>query len=97
MEAVLYGVAEQNEEGLTMFLTDQDSISVPISMIKSIKTDQLNPGLYLERLEGTYYQVSVGVMLGKTHQYSENSGNFFTSFTSGYKFKPYLGIGLGLG
>ena len=95
--SIIYGVAEQNDESLTMFLTAQDSISVPISRIKSIKTNQLNPARYLERLEGTYYQVSVGVMLGKTHQNSESNGSFFTSFTSGYKFKPSFGIGLGVG
>jgi hypothetical protein len=66
-------------------------------MIKSIKTQKLNPELYLERSQGVYYQVSMGVLLGKSHNNSETRGSFSSSFTSGYRFNPMLGIGLGVG
>jgi len=95
--SVIWGITELQEESVIIFFSQKDSLSVSASMIKSIKTQKLNPELYLERSQGVYYQVSIGVLLGKSHNNSETRGSFSSSFTSGYRFNPMLGIGLGVG
>lgn len=95
--SVLWGVAEFQDETVKVFLSQKDSLSVPISMVKSLKTQKLNPELYLERSQGAYYQVTWGALLGKGNHDSENTSSFAASFTSGYRFKPLLAIGLGVG
>jgi len=95
--SVIWGVTEFQQENAIIFLSGKDSLIVPVSMIKSLKTQKLNPELYLERSQGPYYQVSVGVLLGKSHNNSENRGSVAASFTSGYKISPLFGLGLGVG
>ncbi len=95
--SVIWGVTEFQQENVIIFLSEKDSLTVPVSMIMSLKTQKLNPELYLERSQGPYYQVSVGVLLGKSHNNSENRGSFAASFTSGYRFTHLLGVGLGVG
>jgi len=95
--SVIWGVTELQEGTIKVFLNLKDSLSIPVSMIKSLKTQKLNPELYLNRSQGPYYQVTGGVLLGKGHQYLENTGSFAASFTSGYKISPLFGLGLGVG
>jgi len=95
--SVIWGLTEFQEESVIVFFSPKDSLLVPVSMIKSLKTHKLNPELYLERSQGPYYQFSVGVLMGKSHNTSENKGSFSASFTSGYRFSPMLGLGLGVG
>ncbi|MCZ6693079.1 MAG: hypothetical protein O6939_04160 [Bacteroidetes bacterium] len=95
--SVIWGMTEFQQEYIIIFLSEKDSLTVPVSMIKSLKTQKLNPELYLNRSQGAYYQVSWGVLLGKGHQYLENTGSFAASFAGGYKISPLIGLGLGVG
>jgi len=95
--SVIWGITEFQQDYVIIFLSEKDSLTVPVSMIKSLKAQKLNPDLYLERLQGPYYQVSVGALLGKSHNNSENRGSVAASFTSGYKISPLFGLGLGIG
>lgn len=95
--SVIWGISELEEGHIKIFLSSQDSLRVPDFMVKSIKTGKFNPELYMERMEGVYYEVSTGALIGKSYYFSENEGSFTASFTGGYKFKRMLGVGLGVG
>ena len=95
--SVIWGVAEFSEGSVTVFFTDEDSVSFPLAMVKAVETDRFNPNLYLDRTTGTYYQLTLAMMLGKGHHDSENIGSFSSSVISGYKFMRALGVGIGVG
>lgn len=95
--SIIWGLGELEGQQMKIFLDSQDSITVPVEYVKTLKTGKLNPDLYMERVLGPYCQVSVGVLLGKSYQYTDNEASFSASFTSGYKFKRSLGIGIGVG
>ena len=95
--SVIWGVSESGPDNLKVWMNQQDSLIIPMATVKSLKTGKLNPELYVNRLQGVYYQFSSGVLVGKYSEYSDNEVNFSASFVSGYKFKPSLGVGLGVG
>ena len=95
--STIWGLTEIKQDQVIIFVTEEDSLIVPAENIKSLKTGKLNPDLYLDRVQKFYYQVSTGVLVGSSHQYSSNEASFSASFISGYKLKRMLGLGLGVG
>jgi len=94
--SVIWGLSEIEQDQVRIYLNSGDSISMPVEYIKSLKKGKLNPEYYQHRLEGVYYQVTTGVLLGKSYQYSGNEPGFTASFVSGYKFNRFWGAGLGM-
>jgi hypothetical protein len=95
--STIWGLSEIKQDQVIIHVNAKDSIIIPAENIKSLKTNKLNPELYQDNLEGLYNQVSTGVLVGSTHQYSGNEGSFSASFVSGYKLKQQFGLGLGVG
>ena len=95
--SIIWGLSEIDSDLVKIYLTNGDSIAVPVEHIKSLKTGKINPEWYSSRIFGVYYQISAGVLIGKSSQYSVNTASFSTSFVSGYKFNQWWGIGLGMG
>lgn len=95
--SIIWGITEIQENQIKIFLDQERSIVVPDSSIKSLKTGKLNPELYLKRTPGVYYQISTGVLIGKQHEDFQNIGSFSAQFITGYKFRHYIGAGLGAG
>jgi len=94
---VMWGISEIEDKAVRVYIDDETSVSVPDSLIKSLKTQKLNPKLYLQRETGVYYELSTGLLVGKGNHSSENETSFTARFTSGYKFHRQFGLGLGLG
>jgi hypothetical protein len=95
--STIWGISEVRQDQVVVHVTEEDSLIIPAAHIKSFKRDKLNPELYQDRVKALYYQVSAGVLVGSSHQYSGNEASFTSSFVSGYKLKPQLGLGLGVG
>jgi len=94
---VIWGITELEEGQVKIFLTENDSVLIPDFMVKSIKTGKFNPSLYAERVEGFYYELSTGFLIGKAHHSADNEGTLSLSAAGGYKFNRLLGVGLGAG
>ena len=95
--SVIWGIVETVDGNVKVYIDRDQTILVPDSLIKSLKTGKLNPTLYQERTLGIYYQISTGLLLGREYDGGTNEGQFFADFTTGYKFKRLLGVGLGAG
>lgn len=95
--SVIWGISEIGSEQVMIYLTTGDSIAIPVEHIKSLKTGKLNPEWYSNSVTGAYYQASAGILVGKHNQYSEDEVSFSSNFVSGYKFKRWWGMGLGMG
>ncbi len=95
--STIWGISEIRQDQVIIHVSDEDSVMVSAENIKSMRTNKLNPELYQSRVGGLYYQVSTGVLVGSSHQYSGNEASFSGAFISGYKLKQQLGLGLGVG
>ena len=95
--STIWGLSEVRQDQVVVHFSEEDSLIIPAEHIKSFKTNKLNPELYQDRVKAFYYQVSTGVLVGSSHQYSGNEASFTGSFVSGYKLKQQLGLGLGAG
>ena len=95
--SILWGMVEIEENGIKVFLDDDQTVMVQDTLIKSVKYHKLNPASYNQRNSGMYYQILTGLMVGKPYQYSETMASFAGWFASGYKFNRKFGAGLGVG
>ncbi len=95
--SVVWGITEITDDEVLVHMNDEKAISFPLDAIASLKTGKLNPLYFQRKVEGPFYQVNFGVSLGKRHQEFPLEGNPNISVVAGYKFKPLLGVGLGMG
>lgn len=95
--SVLWGITEIQGDQVVMYLSPSDTISLPKSMIRSLKTQKLNPAFYMVKTPGPFYQVSWGTLIGKSHSQSINQATFSISALGGYKFNSRWSAGLGAG
>ena len=64
---------------------------------KKIKKVKLFEGNYYHKEKGSWHEFYMGLMTGKTGEYSKNENHMSLELIIGHRFNRYLGLGLGTG
>jgi len=82
---------------ITIYKTDQDSLRIPIDMVKKIKIIKENGNAWQQKSSITYFNNTfIGILTGRSSSASSNRSMVSAEMINGIKLYSYLWPGLGI-